>query len=80
MTSSPTHPACVTVSVAYGEALQVIADYPEDVALRVSGDGPEFLVDGFEFGRETLTLSAAGQYRIEISPAGETRKTPALTY
>src|SRR5215472_7067480 len=76
---SPTRPACVKVDVDHGEALQVIADYPEDVALYVSGEGPEFLVDGFEFGRETLTLSAAGQYRIEIRPAGETPKNARLT-
>src|SRR5690242_17400890 len=62
---SPTWPACVLVSVAHGEALQANADYPEDVALYASGEGREFLVDGFEFGRETLTLSVAGQYRIE---------------
>jgi CHAT domain-containing protein/Tfp pilus assembly protein PilF len=67
------------VIVARGEALQVVADYPEDVALNVSGGGREVLVDGFEFGRETLTLSAAGQYRIEINPAGETPKDAHLT-
>ena len=76
---SPTGLACVMVSVAQGEALQVIADYPEDVALHVSGEGREFLVDGFEFGRETLTLSAAGQYHIEIRPVGETSKKNRLT-
>jgi CHAT domain-containing protein/Tfp pilus assembly protein PilF len=78
VTNSRTLPACITVSVAYSEALQVIADYPEDVALRVSGNGPEFLIDGFEFGRETLTLSSPGQYRIEISPAGEMSKNARL--
>ncbi len=67
------------VSVAYGEAVQVVADYPEDVALRVSGGGRELLVDGFEFGRETLTLSATGRYRIEVTPAGETSKDARLT-
>lgn len=77
--SSPTQTACVMVSVAYGQALQVVADYPEDVALNVSGGGRELVVDGFEFGRETLTLSAAGQYRIEINPAGETSKDAHLT-
>lgn len=79
VTNSPTGPACVTVSIAHGEALQVTADSPEDVALHVSGEGHEFLVDGFEFGRETLTLSAAGQYRIEILPVGETPKNAHLT-
>jgi CHAT domain-containing protein/Tfp pilus assembly protein PilF len=67
------------VSVAHGEALQVVADYPEDVALYVSGGGREFLVDGFEFGRETVTVSTAGQYRIEIRPAGETPTNARLT-
>ena len=78
VTNSPTGTACASVRVARGEALQVIADYPEDVALYASGEGHEFLVDGFEFGRETLTLSAAGQYRIEIRPAGETPKNTRL--
>lgn len=77
--NSPRRRACVTVSAAREQALQVIADYPEDVALHVSGEGLELLVDGFEFGRETLTLSAAGQYRIEILPAGETPKNARLT-
>lgn len=76
---SPLQPACVMVSVADGEALQVVADYPEDVALNVRGGGRELLVDGFEFGQETLTLSAAGQYRIQINPAGETSKDAHLT-
>jgi CHAT domain-containing protein/Tfp pilus assembly protein PilF len=77
--NSPTRPACVMVRVGHGEALQVVADYPEDVALDESGEGPELLVDSFEFGRETLTLSDAGQYRIEIRPAGETPKNARLT-
>jgi tetratricopeptide (TPR) repeat protein len=66
------------VSVAPGETLQVVADCREDVALHVSAVGREFLVDGFEFGRETLTLRTAGQYRIEIRPAGETPKNARL--
>jgi CHAT domain-containing protein/Tfp pilus assembly protein PilF len=77
--SSRTRPGCIMVSVAHGEALQVVADYPEDVALYVSGGGREFLVDGFEFGRETVTVSTAGQYRIEIRPAGETPINARLT-
>jgi CHAT domain-containing protein/tetratricopeptide (TPR) repeat protein len=79
VSNSPTRPACVMVSVSQGQPLRVFADYPEDVALYVSGEGPEFLVDSFEFGPETLTLSAAGQYRIEIRPAGETPKNARLT-
>jgi CHAT domain-containing protein/Tfp pilus assembly protein PilF len=76
--SSPTRPPCVVVSVAHGQALQVVADYPEDVVLYVSGGGREFLVDGFEFGRETVTLTAAGRYYIEIRPAGQTPKNARL--
>lgn len=79
VTNSPHRPACVVVRVADGETSQVVADYPEDVALHVSGEGREFLVDGFEFGRETLTLSAAGQYRIEILPVGETPTNARIT-
>ena len=67
------------VRVAQEQALQVIADYPEDTALHVSGQGPDLLIDGFEFGRETVTLSVAGQYRIEILPAGETPNNTSLT-
>lgn len=76
---STTRQACVMVHVAHGEALQVIADYPEDVSLSARGEGHEFRADGFEFGQETLTLSAPGQYRIEVSPAGETPKNARLT-
>jgi len=70
VTTSAKQPACVMVNVAPEEALQVVADYLEDVALYVSGGGRQFPVDGFEFGRETVTLSTAGQYRIDIRPAG----------
>lgn len=78
-TNLPTRPACVTVSVVDGEALQVIADYPEDVALHAIAEGREVKVDSFEFGQETLTLSAAGRYRIQILPVGEISKDPHLT-
>jgi hypothetical protein len=70
-TKFPMRPGWVTGGVAPEEALQVAPDSPEDVAFHVSRENREFLADGFEFGRETLILSAAGEYRIEILPAGE---------
>ncbi len=79
VTSSPTRSACVMVRVPDGEASQVVADYPEDVALHVEGEGHEFLIDGFEFGQETLTLSTAGRYKVEILPAGETQRNASFT-
>lgn len=78
VTNLLTRPACVMVSVAPEKALQVVADYPENVALHVSGANREFLIDGSQFGRETLTLTA-GEYRIGILPAGETTIYTRLT-
>jgi CHAT domain-containing protein/Tfp pilus assembly protein PilF len=75
---SPQRQACVNVIVAPGEATQVRAEYPGDVVLRVHGKEKELLVDGFEFGQETATLSAPGQYRIEISPIDVQSATSAL--
>ncbi|HLJ85686.1 MAG TPA: CHAT domain-containing tetratricopeptide repeat protein [Candidatus Angelobacter sp.] len=79
MANSPKPAACVTVDVADGEALQVVADSPVDIALYVSGEGREFHLNGFEFGQETVTLSAAGQYHIEIKPTGETPRNAPLS-
>lgn len=77
--ASPNHPACIRVDVSSGEAVQVVATQHDDVALHVSGEGQDTVIDGFEFGRETLTISNPGHYRIEILPAGATPKNTHLT-
>lgn len=64
--TSPANPFCIQVKVAPGEGVQVVADHSTDLLLRVTGAGEPVLADGFEFGRETVTLSIPGQYRIEI--------------
>jgi len=71
--------ACVTVNVAAGEALQVSAGYPGDLALRATSGDRQFLADGFEFGQETLTLNAAGQYRVEIVLIGKASDDAPVT-
>jgi len=70
-------PACVTLTVLSGEATQVTAKHPDDATIRVSGEGKEILADGFEFGRETITFTNAGHYRIEITASGGTRAIAA---
>jgi len=67
VSSSLTQPACVTVVVHSGEAVQVIAEDPDDVVLHISAEESAILTDAFEFGQETVTFNAAGHYRIEIS-------------
>jgi CHAT domain-containing protein/Tfp pilus assembly protein PilF len=67
---SPKRPACVSITVQSGKATQVIAEHPDDLALRLHSQGREILADGFEFGQETITVNTAGQYRIEISFLG----------
>jgi CHAT domain-containing protein/tetratricopeptide (TPR) repeat protein len=56
----------------------VIAEHPEDVSLRVKGEGEETLVDGFEFGKETITFVSAGRYRIDIGSADSSSKSAGL--
>jgi CHAT domain-containing protein/tetratricopeptide (TPR) repeat protein len=60
-------PACVEISVPPGQALQVTAEHMNDLALRLGGDNRNVVVDGFEFGTETLTISSSGRYRLEIN-------------
>jgi len=66
------------VDVFPGEATQVIADYTADLALRVAGP-IDLLADGFEFDRETVTLSTPGQYRIEIVNLAQDSGSSAIT-
>lgn len=55
-------PACFWVTVETGEAVQLAADQPVDLALRIGEGTMQTLADGFEFGKETLTIPAAGHY------------------
>lgn len=62
----PKHPACFIVTIAAGESAQVVVEQPEDLEIRARRGATETIADGFQFGPETLTLAAAGQYRIEV--------------
>lgn len=75
---SPPAPSCVRIVIAPGEAAQFSVDQPFDLTLRVIGGAHEVQIDGFEFGSETVTLTAAADYRIYASPVqspGNTRST-----
>jgi CHAT domain-containing protein/Tfp pilus assembly protein PilF len=49
------------------------------LALRLSGDNRNVVVNGFEFGTETLTVSSAGRYRIEITLSATSLRDIPLT-
>src|SRR5689334_12799720 len=57
---------CFLVTVASGEATQLIADQPADLAFRIGHGTNQITIDGFEFGDETLTLSAPGRYLVDL--------------
>jgi hypothetical protein len=58
-------PPCYLVVVDSGEAAQLVLEQPQDLGLRLSGD-LDFFVDGFDFGRETMTIDQAGSYRVRV--------------
>src|ERR1700728_750404 len=62
----PDRTACVLVPLTPGESVQVSVPQPFDLSITVKERGTTRTVDGFEFGRETVTLEAPGNHRIEI--------------
>src|ERR1039458_4672450 len=58
-------PACFLVVVQDGEATQLSVGQSVDLALRLTGSVVA-VVDGFDFGAETLTIVLPGKYRIEV--------------
>lgn len=66
--------ACFWITVEPGQAVQLAAQQPVDLTVRVSGTGVSDVADGFEFGNETVTLLSPGRHRVEVQaidvPAG----------
>src|SRR5690242_11722792 len=66
--------ACFWITVEPGRAVQLAAQQPVDLTVRVSGTGVSDVADGFEFGNETVTLLSPGRHRVEVQaidvPAG----------
>jgi len=60
------HPLCFLTEIAAGEALQLTITQPDDLEIHVRSGATERLVDNFDFGSETVTLTAPGAYRIEV--------------
>ena len=65
----PRATACAVVAVQDGEPTQLIIDQPVDLIVRQVDGKAVTVVDGFEFGRETVTIAAPGEYRVEAVPA-----------
>ena len=65
---STRNPACFWVTVETGEAAQLTAEQPVDLALGIGDGAVQTGTDGFEFGTETLTILAAGRYRVDVRP------------
>ena len=86
--ASPIWSVCFVVTVTAGNPTQLVVEQPEDLQIRARSGTMEIIVDGFQFGPETLTITEARQYRIEIrtlSPAVQmppiaivSRKVPTL--
>jgi CHAT domain-containing protein len=70
--------ACLVAAVENGRASQLIIQQPADLEIRVEGESTPILVDGFEFGRETVTLSLPGVHRLEVRRVNSSG--PAVTF
>jgi CHAT domain-containing protein/Tfp pilus assembly protein PilF len=66
-------PACFTVSVKVGEAVELIAEQPADFAIRLKADGAVTAVDAFDFGPEAATIDRPGEYQVEIEQVAANR-------
>ncbi len=60
---------CFTFTIKPGEAAEIVADQPVDLAFRLTANGKTATVDSFDFGPETVSIAAPGQYRLEVRPA-----------
>jgi CHAT domain-containing protein/Tfp pilus assembly protein PilF len=70
---------CFLIAVKDGEPTELAIDQPADLELRLTGNGTEMIIDGFEFGSETATIVAPGQYQVEIRPVSRDR-TASITF
>jgi len=68
--ASPGRIPCFVVVVEAGEATQLTAEQPIDLMLRVVDGSDRTVTDGFEFGKETLTILAPGHYLVEVQAVG----------
>jgi CHAT domain-containing protein/tetratricopeptide (TPR) repeat protein len=69
----PDRTACVLVRLTPGQSVQVSVRQPFDLSITVKEGGTTRTVDGFEFGRETVTLETPGNHRIEIRAVDRAR-------
>jgi CHAT domain-containing protein/Tfp pilus assembly protein PilF len=69
LTVAPAAPGCFLVTIPEGQMAQVSVEQPEDLKLHVTAGAGESIVDGFQFGPETVTFPAAGPYRVEVRSA-----------
>lgn len=60
-------PACFTFAAAARNPTRWTFSQPADIAIRIVGPAGEVVVDAFEFGPETVTLTEPGLYRFEVT-------------
>ncbi len=64
---SSSRPVCFTVTVEPGEAAQLLLDQgEEDLKIHLTNEFTDKVVDGFDMGIETLAITEAGAYRVEV--------------
>lgn len=76
---SSSRPACFTLAVEPGEAAQLLLDQSEDLAIHLTGEFTDRVVDGFDMGIETLTITVAGDYRVEVRKVDSSFRTPTFS-
>lgn len=65
--------ACFAVSVPEDDASQMSLEQQGDMEILLKAANSERRIDSFEFGRETLTLTVAGQYQLEVRMVSPSR-------
>ena len=72
-------PVCLVVAVMRNRAGQINAEQSEDVKIETTIAGMTLLSDGFDFGRETLTIEAPGSFRVLVTNQTEGPATSTLS-
>jgi tetratricopeptide (TPR) repeat protein len=71
--------ACATLLLRNGEAARISLPQPQDLSIELTSSGETAVIDSFEFGEETITIAAAGEYRINVRPVVPSRVAVTFT-
>ncbi len=73
---------CFSVDVGPEEATQLSSEQPVDLSFRIINESELIVIDGFEFGTETITILTSGHHRVEVrqvDPLGGSPSTLSMS-